>query len=133
MHRKCYSIFSLFQFNFHSIDNFLLRSCLNIAQCVIGIGLRFYILVWSVSGAVFFFVQFYNFTIFVQFLFGRCKLCFYFFFCLFLCFTLFLRISHRQSVLNWQSSFSEATHLAQFDAYKPETLVSQVLVTNWFY
>ena len=43
------------------IDNSSSRTCLNIAQCTIGIGLRFYILVWSVSGAFFFFVQFYSF------------------------------------------------------------------------
>ena len=42
------------------IDNSLSRTCLNIAPCTIGTGLRFYILVWSVSGAVSFFVQFYN-------------------------------------------------------------------------
>ena len=43
------------------IDSSLSRTCLNIAQWTIGIGLRFYILVWPVSGAVFFS---YNFTIF---------------------------------------------------------------------
>ena len=43
-------------------NNSLPWTCLNIPQCTIGIGLRFYILVWSVSGAVFFFFA-YNFTI----------------------------------------------------------------------
>ena len=36
------------------IENSSSRTCLNIAQCTIGIGLLFYILVLSVSGAVFF-------------------------------------------------------------------------------
>ena len=52
-------------------DNSSSWTCLNIAQCTIAIGLRFFILILSISGAVFFFVQFYNFTIFVQFLIGR--------------------------------------------------------------
>ena len=65
------------------IDNFLSRTCLSIAQRTIGIGLRFYILVWSVSIAVLFFVQFYKFPIFVQFLISRWKLCL--FVCLFVC------------------------------------------------
>ena len=46
------------------IDNSLSRTCLNIAQWAIGIWLHFYIFVWSVSDAVFFFrttLQFYNF------------------------------------------------------------------------
>ena len=60
------------------------RTCLNIAQCTIGIRLRFYILVLSVSGAVFFFffrtiLQFsYNFSLVVA-----NSVCF------FVCFTLF--------------------------------------------
>ena len=73
-------------------NNSLPWTCLNIAQCTIGIGLRFYILVWSVSGAVFFFLrtilQFYNFhTI------SLCSLeaMFFFVFVFFVCFTLFSR------------------------------------------
>ena len=70
------------------IDNSLSRTCLYITQCTIVIWLRFYIqctiviwlrfyiLVWSVS---LFFRTILQFTIFVQFLFGCCKLCFCFF------------------------------------------------------
>ena len=39
----------------------------------------------------------------------------------------YLRISRRQSALDWYSSALEATQQAQFDAYKPATLVSKVL------
>ena len=65
------------------IDNSLSRAFLNIAQCTIGIDCASTSL-FGQWRRLFFFVQFYNFAIFVQFLFGRCKLFFfYFLFCLF--------------------------------------------------
>ena len=50
-------------------DNSSSWTCPNIAQCTIGIGLRLFILILSVSSAVFFS---YNSTFFAQFLIGRC-------------------------------------------------------------
>ena len=99
------------------IDNSSSRTCLNIAQCTIGIGLRFYILVLSVSGAVFFS---YNFTIFVQFLISRCKLCL-FFFIVSLCFL----------VTNW---FYSKFLISRCKLCLFFFIVSLCfLVTNWFY
>ena len=59
------------------IDNSLSRTCLNITQCTIGIDCASTSLFGQSVALSFFFFFLCNFTLFLQFLFGRCKLCFF--------------------------------------------------------